>query len=166
MEDSVARGSGTHYALPSPESTFDPRGLFVAVMSALLLGACFLPYYRVLLTVGTGSITAEYKVVDNLYGSWREVLPAIAALCILIGLVNTALRVNRKGAVTAYFTLRVVAVAQLGLWIFVFVDRTSKARVPLDATVHTTVTWVGYAAIAVAAIALAATFAIIKKPAD
>jgi hypothetical protein len=162
-----AARTGQVHETNRPISITDPRGLTVALLSALLIGACFLPYYRLSLTVGAGTLVFHYKVVDHLFGSWRVfVLPGVAVLCIVLGLFNTAIKPGPRRAVIVFFALRIAVLAQLGLWVFVCVDRTSTVQVPAGAAVTTAVTWVGYVAIGVALAAVGATFATRRRGAD
>lgn len=142
----------------------DPRGAFVAVFCLLILLACVLPYYR---AVGPGGVVAvggpTLRVASAAFGSWRAVLPAIAVVTAAFGVADSVLRVGSRGAVGVLAALRLLALAQLGLWILVAffhpVPVASRAAVGAEVTV----TWVAWAAIAAAAIALAGSFASMSR---
>jgi len=157
---------------------FDPRGVFVAAASLLLLGACALPYYHVV-SAGDSGLRAshDYTVVRNAFGSWRVALPAVGALAIVVGVVNSMLRAGATGAVSVFVALRLAALAQFGLWIVVALDRqvvvaqvaspatSSPPPVPAGGTTPTIgVTWLAWIAIGIAFTALAGSFAAMRKP--
>ena len=141
----------------------DWRGAFVAIFSVVLLVACTLPYYRVTFNVaGAVPVVRSYAVVDSAFGSWRAVIPAVAVVTIVCGVVNSFLRVGSRGAVSVFVGLRLLAFVQLGLWILAAVER----HVPsLDGTagaaLSVSVTWTAWGGIAAAAIALVGSFAAI-----
>ena len=106
----------------------DFRGIFVAGVSLLLLPACFLSYYSLQGATRSGvGVHATFTVLAQAFGSWRVVIPYLAALCVVIGVVNSLLPVAATGAVTVFVTLRVAVVAQLAVWIVAAVERTPTA---------------------------------------
>ena len=134
--------------------------LFVAVASLLLVGACFLPYYR--LYSPRGVLTVSFTVIDHSFGQWRLAIVVVSALCVVIGIVNSALRVGMSGAVTVFFAMRVLVLCQLGLWIAALVDRTwHGGALATGATIK--LTWVAYAAVVLAVVALGGASASIGK---
>lgn len=142
------------------KATVDPRGAFVAVASLLLVGACFLPYYR--LYSPRGVLTVSFTVIDHSFGQWRLAIVVVSALCVVIGIVNSALRVGMSGAVTVFFAIRVLVLCQLGLWIAALVDRTwHGGALATGATIK--LTWVAYAAVVLAVVALGGALASIGK---
>jgi hypothetical protein len=136
----------------------------VALFSAFLLVACFLPYYRVLAIAGvTLSKPATFTAVDAVFGGWRVVLPLVAVALGVLGVTTSILRVGSRGAVSVLAVLRFAALVQLALWVLVAVDRRVEGTGPtaraLGADPAIALTWVALAAIAAAAIALAGSFA-------
>jgi hypothetical protein len=150
----------------------DPRGAFVAALSVLLLVACLLPYYRVIPAGSAGLASpVHYQVVAGAFGAWRAVLPAVAGAGVVIGVANWLMRATTRGAVLVFVTLRLLTLAQLGLWVLVAIDRMTTRG--LKAEIHgtlvspsVTVTWVAWAAIAVAVAAMAGSFASSRKAAS
>jgi len=141
-------------------ATVDPRGAFVAIAGILLAAACFLPYYKVA-PLGA-STSVSYTVIAHQFGAWRVAILAVAVLCVPVGIVDSALRVGMTGAVAALITMRLLALAQLGLWIVALLDKTSHGVIPALAapgSYTTKVTWVAIAALAFAAVALASSLA-------
>jgi len=134
----------------------DPRGAFVAIAGVLLVAACFLAYYKV---AQVGAPTPDsYTVLAHQFGAWRVAILVVAVLGVLVGSLNSALRVGMTGAVAVFITMRLLALAQLGLWIAALLDKTSHGVIPASAapgSYTTTVTWVAYAALALSGIALA-----------
>ncbi len=139
----------------------DFRGIFVAGVSLLLLPACFLSYYSLQGATRSGvGVHATFTVLAQAFGSWRVVIPYLAALCVVIGVVNSLLPVAATGAVTVFVTLRVAVVAQLAVWIVAAVERTPTAPAGAPAAA---VTWVAWAAIAVAVVAVLGSLASMAK---
>jgi hypothetical protein len=160
----VRRRGLTTGAPAAPKRALDQRGAFVAVFSAFLLIACFIPYYRV------GSIAGiplnqprSFTVVDSVFGGWRIVLPMVAVVALGLGTTNSVLRVGSRGAVGILSLLRFVALIQLGLWILVMVDRQVASSGPVGASLGANptiaLTWVAWAAVAAAVVGLAGSFA-------
>ncbi len=141
-------------------ATVDPRGAFVAIGGLLLVAACFLPYYKV--SGPGGSASVSYTVIAHQFGAWRVAILAVAVLCVLVGLLNSALRVGVTGAVAVFITMRLLAVAQLGLWVAALLDKQSHGVIPAVAppgSYTTKLTWVAIAAVAISVIALAGSLA-------
>jgi hypothetical protein len=143
-----APASGRH------RQSVDARGIFVATTSALLVAACFLPYYTV--TGGT-ALQTTYTVIAHQFGEWRLALLGVAVVTVVVGIANSILRVGQRGAVGVFFTLRFLVIIQLALWIAVifvhhFVYVTS---IPSALEVSVTVSWVAYAGAAVALVGVA-----------
>ena len=134
--------------------------------------ACLLPYYRVIPAGSAGLASpVHYQVVAGAFGSWRAVLPAVAGAGVVIGVANWLMRATTRGAVLVFVTLRLLTLAQLGLWVLVAIDRMTTRG--LKADIHgtlispsVTVTWVAWAAIAVAVAAMAGSFASSRKAAS
>ncbi len=165
-DDMVAvRRRGLSSTAPAaPRRAFDQRGPFVAACSALLLVACFLPYYRVATLAGVPLPQPRtFTVVDSVFGGWRAALPLVAVVALGLGVTNSLLRVGSRGAVGILSLLRFVALIQLGLWILVMVERhvvgTGPVAASLGAKPTVALTWVAWAAVAAAAVALAGSFA-------
>ncbi|MHB8219369.1 MAG: hypothetical protein ACYDHU_03480 [Acidimicrobiales bacterium] len=132
----------------------DARGVFVAAIGLVLLGACFLPYYTVSGGVGT---QGTFTVMNHAFGQWRLVLPALAVVTVVVGIANSVLRVGERGAVGVFYALRFVVLAQLALWVVVifvhhFFEVTSGPRLP---PVSVTVGWLAYTAAAVSLVGVA-----------
>lgn len=141
----------------------DPRGIFVAVVSALLLPACALTYYNVPGVTRLGKkVTPTYTVIAHAFGSWRVLLPVLAGLAIVVGIVNAFMQVAAPGAVTVFVALRLVVIAQLGLWVLAAVQRTPHGAAFGSGGI-VTVTWVAWAAIGIAAVAVLGSFASMGK---
>ena len=142
----------------------DERGVFVAVFSTLLLVACSLPYYRVT-AIGGVPLTEPrtFTVVDAVFGGWRVALLLVAVATVLLGVGTSLLRVGSRGAVGVLSLLRFAALVQLPLWVLVAVDRQVQGTSPdaqaLGASPTVALTWVAWAAMAAAAVALAGSFA-------
>jgi hypothetical protein len=136
----------------------DLRGAFAAILSLLLVAGCFVPFYSV--HVANSKAVTTLTVLDNAYPEWRVVILIVSVLCVLVGLGNSVLRVGTSGAVPVFVALRVLVIAQLGLWVYAFV-----ARVPHHASpaLSFAVTWEAYAAMAAAFIALAGSLASIGR---
>lgn len=136
----------------------------MAVFSAFLLVACFLPYYRVAAIGGVPlSQPRTFTVIDSVFGGWRVAVPIVAVVALGLGTTNSILRVGSRGAVGLLSLLRFVALIQLGLWVLVMVDRqvasTGSVGASLGAKPTIALTWVAWAAVAAAAVALAGSFA-------
>jgi|GEM_PF-4398589 len=149
--DDLGVGGRTRRSSGVLRATVDPRGAFVAGLSLVLVGACFLPYYKVSVA---GTVVAKFTVIDHAFGSWRVAILAVSGLCVVIGILNSALRVGKRGAVTVFFTMRVLVLCQLGLWIAAMVDRTWHGLVVPPGITSTSLTWVAIVAVAVAVGAL------------
>jgi hypothetical protein len=154
--------SGT--APAAPRRAFDQRGPFVAACSALLLVACFLPYYRVASIAGVPlSQPRTFTAMDSVFGGWRAVLPLVAVVALGLGVTNSLLRVGSRGAAGILSLLRFVTLVQLGLWILVMVERhvvgTGPVAASLGAKPTVALTWVAWAAVTAAVVALAGSFA-------
>lgn len=160
----VRRRGLTTTAPAAPKRALDQRGAFVAAFSAFLLVACFLPYYRVA-TVGGIPLNQPrtFTVIDSVFGGWRIALAMVAVVALGLGTTNSILRVGSRGAVGILSLLRFVALIQLGLWILVMVDRQVESTGPVGASLGANptvaLTWVAWAAVAAAAVALAGSFA-------
>ena len=151
--DRVTFGSRRPIRSTGLRATVDPRGAFVAVLSLLLVAACFLPYYRVTVIRGSGSsASTTFTVMAHAFGTWRLCFVVVAGLCVITGIVNSALRVGHSGAVAVFFVMRILVVGQLGLWIAAAADRSSKLAlgVPAGVVTTTTVTWLAIVAIGLA----------------
>jgi hypothetical protein len=145
-------------------ATVDPRGAFVAVTSLLLVAACFLPYYKVSAAGTSGSVT--FTVIAHHFGAWRLAILALAGICVLAGIINSTLRVGMSGAVAVLLAMRLLALGQLALWIVALVDKSSKDVIPVLAapgSFTTKVTWVAFAAVALAVVALSGSLASIGR---
>lgn len=142
----------------------DPRGAFVAVLSLVLLGACFVPYYT--LTPGLGdSVRQTTTVIDHAFGGWRLVIPAVSALTALIGIVNWVLKVGQRGALSVFVVLRIAVLLQLGVWVLpIFFHRYAGPVVGAGAPV-VSVGWVAYSAATVAFVAVAGSSASLGRSA-
>jgi len=140
----------------------DPRGGFAAVLSLLLVGACFLPYYMFTPSAVNLPVT-NATVLDHAFGPWRIAILVVAVLCVLVGIVNSVLRVGVRGAVGVFFALRVLALAQLALWVVALIDRSWSGVVPLAPGASVSVTWVAYVAVLVAFATLGGSVASLGK---
>jgi hypothetical protein len=130
----------------------DTRGIFVGGVSVLLLPACFVTYYTLQGTTGSGRrVHATFTVVAQVFGSWRIVIPLVSVVCAAVGIMDGFTPVAARGAVTIFVILRVAVVGQLALWIVAIVDRTPTT--PMGAP-QAGVTWVAWASIGVAAVAV------------
>jgi len=140
----------------------DGRGVFVAAVGLVLLGACFLPYYTV--SYGLGAQTT-YTVMDTALGVWRLLLPAVAAATVVVGVANSMLRVGQKGAVGVFYALRFLVLGQLVLWIVPIVVHHLRATssVAGGAAADVTVGWLAYSGAAVALVALAGSLSSMGK---
>ncbi len=143
----------------------DARGAFVALVSLVLVSACFVPYYTVpgaiMGTVGSGHL----PVVSHLMGSWRLVIPAVCILTVLVGIANSLLRVGHRGAVGVFVLLRVVVFVQLGVWVLPIFEKTVyKPPSGLPPTsVGVAVGWVAYSCALIAAVGIVGSFAAMGK---
>ena len=142
----------------------DPRGAFVVVVSLVLIGACFVPYYNVPATL-TASGETHLRVIATAMGAWRLVIPAVCVLTAAIGIANSALRVGQRGAVGVFVLLRLSVLAQLALWIIpIFVTKVYDTPPGVAPTSNgVTVGWVAYSCAAVAAVAVIGSFAAMGK---
>jgi hypothetical protein len=139
----------------------DFRGVFVGGVSALLLPACFLTYYTVQGATRSGlGVHATFTVVAHAFGSWRIVIPCLAGLGLVLGVVNSLLPVAASGAVTVFVALRVTVAAQLAVWIVAAIQRTPKTPPGAPAA---GVTWVAWAAIGIALVAVLGSLASMAK---
>ena len=69
----------------------DVRGLLVSTASALLLAACFLPWY--LLTSvdsATGIGGQTVSILDAPFGGWRMAIPLVAAVAVVCGILDAS----------------------------------------------------------------------------
>jgi hypothetical protein len=139
----------------------DYRGIFVSGISVLLLPACLLTYYNLLGVTRSGvAVHATFTVVAQAFGSWRIVIPGLAALCVVIGVVDSLLPVAATGAVTVFVALRLAVLAQLAVWIVAAVERTPTTPAHAPAA---SLTWVAWVAIGVASIAVLGSLASMAK---
>jgi hypothetical protein len=142
----------------------DPRGAFVAVLCLLLLMACYLPYYRVAVPGSTTDVGSHtFTVMAGTFGAWRVAIPSIAALSVIFGIVNSILRAGSRGAVGTFVVMRLLVLADIGLWALAAVYHHDQG--PL-ASLPTSVTWVSWAAVVVAVMALLGSLASMGKSAD
>ncbi len=59
--------------------------------------------------------SGSYKLFDHEYGGWRLLVPALAGLMMLMGLIDAFYRANRKGASVFFGILRLSILAELGV---------------------------------------------------
>jgi len=142
---------------------FDVRAAFVTGFSLVVLGASMLPWYQIRV-IGPGDVGGAlnkgftYLLYSSTYGGWRVLVPVVAAITVILGLVNMFFRSGDRGAVALFMALRVAALVELGLVIATLVTRTPphSLSIPVSTAVETVVeltvwAWIGLIAAIVAA---------------
>jgi hypothetical protein len=130
----------------------DPRGAAAALASLVLFGLTFLDWYAITLTFAAGrALQGRATVYQVGYRGWYLVIPGVAVLGVVVGVLNFLLRVTDDWAVTVFVALRLLAVAAVVLMALALVfvhpydltsvagDASTATAVPL--TVHVSRLW-------------------------
>ncbi len=137
----------------------DVRGLLVSTASALLLAACFLPWY--LLTSvdsATGIGGQTVSILDAPFGGWRMAIPLVAAVAVVCGIFDAFLRADAPGAMTSFIALRALVLGELGLVAVALVSRTPHG-VAGALGVAASLRWPAWAALGCVVVAVGGSFA-------
>ncbi|MCL5445426.1 MAG: hypothetical protein M1121_05130 [Actinobacteria bacterium] len=120
------------------------------------MATMFLPVYSFTLYDPTGqSTTTSLTMFDHGYGGWRFILAAVLALSVVIGVINSILKVGDKGAVFVFVVLRVLCLAQLGMIVAAIVIKTPQGIVvPHGFTSSVSLLWPIWPLLAVGVIAM------------
>ena len=139
----------------------DARGAFVALGSAAVLVASFLPWLALTPLAGAtaGAAPLLATILDPGYGGWRGFLPVAAAVGVVVGVVDAMMRSTDRGALFVFLVVRLQAVAQLGLVVATLAAKMPGPGAPVQGAVAVSLRWPAWGALAAAVVALGASAA-------
>lgn len=133
--------------------------MLVSAASALLLGACFLPWY-VLTAAGSPTALGDplVSILDAPFGGWRMAIPLVAAVAVVCGIFDALLRADAPGAMASFIALRALVLAELALVVLALVSRTPNGAAGALG-VATSLHWPAWGALGCAIVAVGGSFA-------
>jgi len=124
----------------------------VSLASAVVMVATFLPWYSVLPPSPQAATSlGELTIFDMGFGGWRWAVPGLAALGLIAGVIDAAVRPAHRGAVTAFVVLRLLVVAELAVVVLAIAFRTPHG-VGAASDLAATIRWPAWGALAAAVV--------------
>lgn len=134
----------------------DPRGIFISFASLIALALMFLPVYSFTLVDPAGHpLSTSLTMFDHGYGGWRFILAAVLALSVVVGVVNSILKVGDTGAVFVFVVLRLLCLTQLAMIVASIVIKTPRSvLIPHGFTSSVSLLWPIWAMLAAGVVAM------------